>query len=176
MNDNSEEQGGSGIDILWPITDNEDYKNELESVKEGGDPNNIAPIIKYRLDAGAKILWMGDLKKEFLEKIMGKVVIGSVDVLFAPHHGRDTGKVPGNWLTDMNPKMVIIGEAPSEHLNYYRSYDTITQNSAGDITLECVTGKIHVYVSEDDYSADFLDDDGLDNTYGNYIGTLTVHT
>lgn len=175
-NTDSEKRSSAGIDILWPITDNEDYKEELKNAKEGNDPNNISPIVQYSLNNGANILWMGDLKKEFMEKIMGKVEIGCVDVLFAPHHGRDTGKVPGEWLNDMDPKIVIIGEAPSKHLNYYDGYNTITQNSAGDITLECVTGKIHVYVSKDDYNVDFLDNEGLDNTYGNYIGTLTVHT
>ena len=66
----------------------------------------------------------------------------------------------------------IIGEAPSEHLNYYDGYDTITQNSAGDITLECVSGKTHVYVSNQNYSVDFLDDEGTADDYGKYIGTL----
>jgi beta-lactamase superfamily II metal-dependent hydrolase len=173
----SEKRGSAGIYVLWPTTDNEDYKDELKNAKDGKDPNNISPIVKYRLKNGANILWMGDLKTEFMERIKDKVVIGSVDVLFAPHHGRDTGKVPTDWLESMDPKMVIVGEAPSEHLHYYPDYDTITQNSAGDITLECVAGKIHVYVSESNYSVDFLEDEGLDDNFGGkYIGTLTVHT
>ena len=48
-----------------------------------------------------------------------------------------------SWLEQMNPKLIIIGEAPSIHLNYYVSYDTITQNSAGDITLDCEPGQTH---------------------------------
>jgi beta-lactamase superfamily II metal-dependent hydrolase len=174
LNDGNEERGSSGIHILWPIKDNENYKDELESVKDGGDPNNIAPIIEYRLKESAKILWMGDLSTDFMEKIMDKVIMSSVDVLFAPHHGRDTGKVPGGWLKSMNPRIVIIGEAPSKHLNYYDDYNTITQNSAGDITLDCISGKIHIYVSNPDYSVDFLDDENLKDTYGTYIGTLNV--
>jgi hypothetical protein len=74
----------------------------------------------------------------------------------------------------MNPKLIIIGEAPSIHLNYYVGYDTITQNSAGDITLDCEPGQTHVYVSDPDYSVDFLDDENMLNTYGKYIGTLKV--
>jgi beta-lactamase superfamily II metal-dependent hydrolase len=174
LNNGNEERGSSGIDILWPILDNEDYKDELESVKDGGDLNNIAPIIKYSLKYGAKILWMGDLKTDFMEMIMDKAVIGSVDILFAPHHGRHTGEVPIEWLKSMDPSVVVIGEAPSEYLNYYESFDTITQNSAGDITLECIPGKIHVYVSKQNYSADFLDDENLPDNHGKYIGTLIV--
>lgn len=174
LNHSNDKRGGSGINILWPIIEDEDYKKELESVKKKGDPNNIAPIIKYCSKDGTNILWMGDLTTDFMDKIMDKVVIGSVDVLFAPHHGRQTGKVPGDWLKSMDPKMVIIGEASSEHLNYYDDYNTITQNLAGDITLKCDSGKTHIYVSNPDYSVDFLDDDNLQDTYDKYIGTLKV--
>lgn len=172
LNDADGERGGSGINILWPIANNENYKDELESVKDGGDPNNIAPIIKYCSKDKISFLWMGDLNTDFMEKIIDKVKIGSVDVLFAPHHGRDTGKVPGDWLRSMNPKIVIVGEAPSVYLNYYDDYNTITQNSAGDITFECDSGKTHIYVSNPDYLVDFLEDENRQNTYGNYIGTL----
>jgi len=174
MNKSSEERKSSGIDILWPDTSNETYKEELGNAKEGGSPNNISPIVRYALENGAKVLWMGDLKTEFMEKIKDAIQIENIDVLFAPHHGRDSGKVPEDWLSEMNPKIIIIGEAPSEDLNYYAEYDTITQNSAGDIILECLSGKIHIYVSNEDYSVDFLKDEDMPNTYGKYIGTLLV--
>jgi beta-lactamase superfamily II metal-dependent hydrolase len=138
----------------------------------GKKPNNISAILKYSLKGGAKILWMGDLEEEFMAKIKGKVTIDAADILFAPHHGRD--KVPTDWLQSISPKIVIIGEAPSKHLNYYNGYNTITQNSARDITLECVSRKTHLYVSNPDYSVDFLDDEGMHNTYGKYIGTLNL--
>jgi beta-lactamase superfamily II metal-dependent hydrolase len=174
MNLSSDERGQAGIDILWPITDNEYYKEALQSAKEGESPNNISPIVKYSLKDGATILWMGDLETDFMENIKDEITRDAADILFAPHHGRDTGKIPENWLAEINPKIIIIGEAPSEDLNYYEDYNTITQNSAGDITLECVSGKTHVYVSNEDYSVDFLDDENLPDTYGKYIGTLYV--
>jgi hypothetical protein len=74
----------------------------------------------------------------------------------------------------MNPKLIIIGEAPCEQLNYYEGYNTITQNSAGDVTLECVSGKTHVYASNRNYNVDFLHDQRMPGTYGTYIGTLKV--
>ena len=59
MNRDDEEKkyGSSGIDILWPITSNSDYKTELANVKEGKSPNNISPIIKYSLNNGVTVLW-----------------------------------------------------------------------------------------------------------------------
>ena len=172
MNLSSEERGSAGINVIWPLIDNVHFKESLKNAKKGKSPNNISPILSYSLEDGAKILWMGDLSEDFMEKIAEDIIIGAADILIAPHHGRD--RVPSNWLNDINPKIIIIGEAPSKDLNYYDNYNTITQNSAGDITLECATGKIHIYVSNPDYPVDFLKDENLKDTYGNYIGTLNV--
>lgn len=174
LNQESEERGGSGIHILWPITTNEHYKEALKKAKEGKSFNNISAIVMYSLNGGSTVLWMGDLESDFMENIKDKITMDPADILFAPHHGRDTGKVPKDWLDEMDPKIVIIGEAPSKDLNYYSDYDTITQNSADDIVLECVSGKTHIYVSNYSYSVDFLDDERMPNTYGKYIGTLKV--
>ena len=175
MNESNDERGSSGINILWPDTNNQDYKDALEKAKNGDSPNNISPIIKYSLKEGVKILWMGDLETEFMEKIEDDVDIPDIDILFAPHHGRDSGKVPKSWLDKMEPKIIIIGEAKSNHLNYYQGWNTITQNSAGDIIFECETGKVHIYVSNENYSVDFLDNEWKDNRYGGYyLGTLKV--
>lgn len=173
MNITDEERGSSGITCLWPITTNEDFKSALQTAKEGGSPNNISPILQYSLDNGAKIMWMGDLEKDFIEK-KKDVEWREIDILFAPHHGRDSGKLPAEVLQKLNPKIVIIGEAPSVNLNYYQGYDTITQNSAGDIVFECVENKVHIYVSKENYSVDYLDDEYLSDTYGIYIGALNL--
>jgi len=174
MNQDTEERGSSGISILWPITTNEHYKEALKQAKQGESPNNISPIVKYKLSGGVTLLWMGDLEADFMENIKDAITMDSADILFAPHHGRDSGKVPEEWLESINPQLVIIGEAPSKDLNYYYGYNTITQNSAGDIVLECESGKTHIYVSNRRYSVDYLDDEGLADTYGKYIGTLYV--
>jgi len=174
LNITDEERDSSGITCLWPITTNDDFKSALQTAKDGGSPNNISPILQYSLDNGAKIMWMGDLEKDFIEKIKNDVEWREIDILFAPHHGRDSGKLPAEVLQKLNPKIVIIGEAPSVNLNYYQGYDTITQNSAGDIVFECVENKVHIYVSKENYSVDYLDDEYLSDTYGTYIGTLNL--
>jgi beta-lactamase superfamily II metal-dependent hydrolase len=172
LNQGSDERDGSGIALLWPITNNEHYKKELRKAEEGRSCNNISPIMKYSLEDGARVLWMGDLEMEFMEKIKDAITMDSVDIIFAPHHSRD--KVPEDWLEEMKPKVVIIGEAPSEDLDYYYGYNTITQNSAGHITLECLSGKTHIYVSNRRYSVNFLEDDDVPDSYGTYIGTLLI--
>lgn len=178
MNENGEDKNGkhigsSGINILWPITTNQDFIDVLKIAYEGGEQNNISPIIQYAIEDGVKVIWMGDLETEFMEKIQPAVSMNDVDILFAPHHGRDTGKVPEQWLKEITPKLIIIGEAPSKDLNYYDGYNTITQNLAGDITFECLEGKVHIYVSNKNYKVDFLENEYI-NTFDYYIGTLIL--
>lgn len=175
MNLGDSERKTSGLSIWWPKTENEHYKKELKNAEDGKSPNNISPIISYMMNDGVAILWMGDLETEFMEKIKNDVNLQEIHILFAPHHGRDSGKVPQSWLNVLKPKIIVIGEAPSEHLNYYESYNTITQNSAGDITFDCNGSDVDIYVSNPNYSVDFLIDNEKDSKHnGYYLGTLEV--
>lgn len=175
MNQSDEQRGSAGINVRWPETSNEHFKTALKTANDGGSPNNISPIISYSVNDGVRAMWMGDLETAFMEKIEDAVELYPVDILFAPHHGRESGKIPSSWLKQLDPKVIVIGEAPSKHLNYYAGYNTITQNSAKDITFECVGDVVNVFVSNDSYSVDFLDDNGLGDTYGTYIGSFDVH-
>ena len=176
MNQSDDERGSSGINILWPNTSNEFFKTALKNAEDGESPNNISPIIEYRSFGGAKFLWMGDLETEFMADIESDIKMPDIDILFAPHHGRDSGKIPESWLKEISPQIIIIGEAPSEHLNYYQGYNTITQNLAGDITFEIENGKVHIYVSKQNYSVNFLTYESKTKNYGYYIGTLQNET
>lgn len=174
MNMENEERGSSGISVLWPKTNNQYFKDALQKAHNGESPNNISPIIKYSLENGVKILWFGDLEKDFMENIKDDLEIEEADIIFAPHHGRYSGKIPNEILEKINPKIIIIGEAPSSNLNYYSGYNTITQNSAGDITFECEQNNVHIYVSNEKYSVPFLKNKYKANDYDYYIGTLEV--
>ena len=181
MNHSDEERGEAGINILWPDTGDSDFIKQLDSAERGGKPNNISPIIQYHLRNGAVAIWMGDLETEFMEQILDRVQLPRTDILFAPHHGRESGHVPKKWLETMSPKVIVVGEAPSSDLNYYSSYDTITQNSARDIEFECVAGKVHVRVSSPSYEVDFLQDMGekhrqmFNGECVRYIGSFKTH-
>lgn len=175
MNQSDEERGSSGINILWPITTNETFKKQLKTAKEGGNANNISPIIKYGLENGVTVLWFGDLEAAFMESIKDEISLPKADIIFAPHHGRSSGKIPKKWRDQISPKIIVIGEADSSMLDYYNGYNTITQNSAKDITFKCETGKVHIYVSSSTYSVDYLEDEGYkDESYGYYIGSFST--
>ena len=177
MNESGDGRDCAGINFQWPKTDNSDFKEALKKAKDGESPNNISPIFTYALNDSATIIWMGDLENDFMEKIIDEITLPSVNILFAPHHGRKSGKVPKKWLEQMNPDIIVMGEAPSGNLNYaaYDNYNKITQNSAGDIIFDCLTNKVNIYVSNDSYSVDFLDNENLANKYDcYYLGTLNV--
>jgi beta-lactamase superfamily II metal-dependent hydrolase len=173
MNESSNERGSSGINVLWPDCNNRHYREALTTAESGGSPNNISPIIRYNLEGGAAFLWMGDLETDFIETIKYEVNWPKVNVLFAPHHGRNTGKIPEDVLQEIDPDIIVIGEAPAVHLNYYQNYNTITQNSAGNITFECEGNNIHISVSTYGYRVNFLAKKyKITDDY--YLGTLTV--
>jgi hypothetical protein len=101
---------------------------------------------------------MGDLKEDFMEKIKDDIDLEKTCVLFAPHHGRDSGKVPLSMLKKIDPKIIVIGEAPSQHLNYYRGYNTIKQNSAGTIVFDSNDSEYtDVFVESASYIEGFLE-------------------
>lgn len=173
MNLSDNVRGASGINILWPDTNNSDFKAALADCNAGESYNNVSAVIRYKLEDGASVMWLGDLETEFMENITDHINLEKTTVVFASHHGRDSGKIPEAWLKKLDPQIIVIGEASSQHLNYYAGYETITQNTAGDITMECVGDKVHFYVSNPNYTQDGLTDEGTD-TFENYIGSITV--
>lgn len=174
MNQSNEERGNSGINFLWPDISNSDFIEALSKAKAGEAFNNVSPIFTYSVNNGVTAMWMGDMETEFLDKIKDSVAWPEIDILFAPHHGRESGKISSDVLKKLNPQIIVIGEAPSKNIDYYSNYNTITQNSAKDITFECNKARIHVYVSNYNYNVGYLEDDeAYDTSIGHYIGSFT---
>lgn len=173
MNESGNGRGASGISILWPDTNNPDFKNVLTSAAGGGSPNNLSTIIKYSLNNGVTMLWLGDLETEFMETIEDRVEMPKADVVFAAHHGR--ARMPAAWIDQMDPRIIVLGEAPREHLEYYDGRDHLRQNTAWDITFENESGRTDVYVGNPDYEVPYLHDEGLgDSAHGYYMGSFDI--
>lgn len=175
MNQSDEVRKSSGINILWPDLNNPDFQKALNACNAGESYNNISAVIRYVIEGGASFMWLGDLETEFMEKITDHIELEKTTIIFAAHHGRDSGKIPNSWLEKLDPQIIVIGEAPSRHLHYYTGYTTITQNRAGDITMECVDNKVHFYVSDPNYCHNKLNDEGM-RSFDNYVGSITVET
>lgn len=147
VSENGYHIGCSGIQFLWPDTANSKFKEALEKVKKGESPNNISPAISYSIKDSASFLWMGDMETEMQAEFYknSKGSIGHKDIVFAPHHGRESGSIPNELLVELSPKIIVVGNAPSENLNYYDSSKTITQNSSGDIVFSTEGNMVHVF-------------------------------
>lgn len=178
LNISDNERGAAGINILWPVTDNYEFKAALDICNNGGSPNNISPIISYEMRGGVKVLWFGDLEHQFMESIQDDYPMPKADIIFAPHHGRLSGAVPQKWLEQIDPQIIIIGEAPSSELKYFNNYNAITQNSAKDITLICDGSQVHIYSSNENYGFRnyLINNYKSDIADGYYIGTLTARS
>lgn len=178
MNLSDETRATSGINILWPDLNNEHFKEALASCDAGESYNNTSAVIRYSLQDGASFLWLGDLETDFMSKITDSIELTKTTIVFAAHHGRDSGKIPNEWLEKLDPQIIVIGEAPSRHLNYYTGYKIVTQNKAGDITMDCIGDKVHFYASNAGYSNKALDQEGLPdlNDDDKYVGSITVET
>ena len=177
INVGDEVRGSAGITCLWPNCKNAEFQKVLIDTANGVNFNNLSPILKYSVRNGASFMWMGDMENDFREKIKNEVEWPSINVLFAPHHGRESGVVSRDILKILNPDVIVIGEASSKHLDYYSGYNTITQNRAKDITFNCVDSRIDIYVSNSNYTTgkNFLIDYGLmNNALGHYIGSILL--
>lgn len=152
MNCSNEERSSSNLDCLWPIISNSKYKEALTTAKKTGKPNNISPAIRYHTD-NFSFLWMGDMETDMQKEFETQVndSIPETTIVFAPHHGRDSGKIPSELLDRLKPQLIVVGEAPSKDLNYYSGYNTITQNTTGDIYFDVQSNYIHIYVGNDSY-------------------------
>lgn len=173
MNLSDETRGSAGIEILWPDLSNEYFIRALEDCDAGRSYNNTSAVIRYQHADGASFLWLGDLETEFMKNIVDDIDLEKTTVVFASHHGRNSGRIPHSWLDRLQPQVIVIGEAPSRYIQYYSGYNTITQNSAGDILMDCVGDKVHFYSSNYNYTNDALTN--LNHiTNPSYFGSLTV--
>lgn len=151
MNESDSERDGSGLSCLWPITSNEKYQTALQEAADGKSPNNISPAIKYSTGEFS-FLWLGDMETDMQEEFDENVTNEHVTIVFAPHHGRKSGHIPSSLMNKLSPKLIVVGEAPSEDLDYYKSQHTITQNTAGDILFDIGSNYVDIFASNNNYS------------------------
>lgn len=73
INQSNDERCDSGINILWPDTENNDYKDALKMATDGESPNNISIVAHYAIKDSATFCWFGDLETTFMENIHGDI-------------------------------------------------------------------------------------------------------
>lgn len=155
--DNHQYYNEDNIHILSPTREIVKQCNESENW------NDLSYVLLYTPPKANrdtwKILFAGDSEDITWEHILKEHSdkIRNIDVLFAPHHGRDSGR-DYEFLKILNPKFTLFGNASSKHLAYskYPKY-RITNNQAGHVILDISQYGIEILVKNQEFAQDFLD-------------------
>lgn len=147
------EDRGDCLDVLAPST------SLVKVANASGDPNDSSFVLVYRT-SGGKIVFPGDAHDDTGEHVVSEHAdkVADCSVLIAPHHGRASGR-SYDFLDALRPKLTLFGCAPSKDLAYdawnNRDLLHITNNQAGNVTLDAVTSGIDVYVENRAFAETF---------------------
>jgi competence protein ComEC len=133
----------------------------LEEAHKTGDYNDSSYVILFtppKKNGGKwKILFCGDTHDASWNHIVDEYSkdIENTDVLFAPHHGRDSER-DYSFLDVVKPRVTLFGNASSEHLAYDKyPKPKITNNQAGYVVLDITENAITFYVKHYEYARDY---------------------
>jgi competence protein ComEC len=143
------------IEILSPTP------SIVKACNEKGNWNDSSYVILYtppKANGGHwKILIAGDSEDLTWEHIVTNHAdkIKNIDILFAPHHGRDSNR-NFDFLKSLTPTITLFGNANANHLAYPKYPGTrITNNQAGYIILDISTQHINLHVKNSEFAKDF---------------------
>lgn len=130
----------------------------LKNANQSGDYNDSSYVILFtppKSNGGRwKFLFAGDSDDDSWEYILSnhKKEVTNIDVLFAPHHGRDSGR-NYDFLKILTPTVTLFGNASSKYLAY-NCYNPIriTNNQAGYIIIDIMEHKIVFYVKNYEFA------------------------
>ena len=137
--------GGDGIQILSPTQELVDEANRKD------DYNDCSYVLLYRVN-GRRIIFGGDSHDNTWRHILDtwEEDISNIDLLIAPHHGRDSGR-SYEFLDVLKPALTFFGNARSEHLAYdhwyNRSLPIVTNNQANCMVVDANTSPMNLYVT-----------------------------
>lgn len=104
-----------------------------------------------------KIVLSGDSHDSSWDHILKnyKSEVSNVDVLFAPHHGRDSDRDYA-FLDVLKPKVTLFGNADSQHLAYDKYPDIrLTNNQAGYVVIKVTEENLGFYVKNFEFAKDY---------------------
>ena len=142
--------GGDGISILAPTQELVDEANK------SGDYNDCSYVLLYRAD-GRRTVFGGDSHNDTWNHILNtyESEVSNVDLLIAPHHGRDSGR-SYEFLDVLQPKLTFFGNAPSEHLAYgawdRRDLPIVTNNQANCMVVDISPNEMKFYATHETYA------------------------
>lgn len=142
--------------------------------EKGGDIHDLSYVILLTLPKKGggnwKIIFSGDSHNNSWEYILENYSedVKNIDILFAPHHGRDSNR-SYDFLKTLTPSLTLFGNASSDHLAY-GSYKKIriTNNQAGYVILDINEDRILVLVKNKEFADNYRNKDGRKWGEANY--------
>ena len=145
--------GGDGLDILAPS------QTLVDTANESGNFNDCSYVILYKF-GNKKIVFSGDSDDKTWEHILENHEddVTDIDLLVAPHHGRDSGR-SYKFLDTLNPLLTLFGNASSKHLAYSawnnRDLPFITNNQANCVVIDAGADPMKVYATYETFARAF---------------------
>ena len=160
-------QGGDWITILAPTQELVDEANRT------GDYNDLSYVLLYRL-GDKRIVFGGDSHDKTWEHILEnwEADVTDIDLLIAPHHGRDSGR-SYDFLDVLKPSLTFFGNARSEHLAYgdwyRRGLAIVTNNQANCIIADLSGWSLNIYVTNETYAKTSAEKAGTNTWYNEQL-------
>lgn len=158
------------IKILCPST-----KLVSQANSEGGDVHDLSYVIIFsaaKKEGGTwKFIFAGDSHDNSWNYILQNYEeeVKNVDVLFAPHHGRDSDR-SYDFLKTLKPKVTLLGNASANHLAYDCYPKTrITNNQAGFVIIDVSQDRLLFLVRNKEFA------DSYRNNEKRKWGAATYH-
>ncbi len=143
--------GGDGLYILAPTRELVDAANQADR-----EYHRSSYVLLYRTGAN-RIVFGGDSHDETWDQILDDHLAGvtNVDLLIAPHHGRDSGR-SYEFLEVLRPKLTFFGNARAEHLAYdawrSRGLPIVTNNQANCMVVDASAQPMTLYVTHEAFA------------------------
>lgn len=166
---NQTENGAAGGDGLYVLAPTPEITKEA---CESGECNDYSYVVLYR-STGGRILIAADSHNITWEHLLKnhREDIANVEVLLAPHHGRDSGRAYA-FLDVVKPKLTLFGNADSEHLGHSewskRGLAVLSNNQAGSVVLDTNSSPIKVYITNEAFARRVNPATYLDPTFDAY--------
>jgi competence protein ComEC len=145
-----------GIQILCPSP------QLITMANRTGDYNDTSYVLLFTFPKSTggvwKVIFSGDSDDHAWDHILERHAdaVSDIDVLMAPHHGRDSGR-NYDFLKILKPKITLLGNASSKHLAYSCYPETrITNNQAGFVVIDIAPNAMTFYVKHREFAKAFV--------------------